>query len=598
MSKRLVVASALIISGGIACAEERTQVTALKAFHRAGQTFLTWNEVDPPVKDEKLSFPKYNAIKKDLENKSPKIRYRIYRSDKPIQSTKGLTPVAETGQLSCWNGLFVGGRDPTEADLVSRYVIAEGKPQLSPATGVYVHNPHGRESEKEKLSGYYAVTVVIDGKEDTAIGDSNSLQSPIEEGQGQGSPVLQSSKEVATFQFVEGPTLRHYVRWEAPPHANRENIPIDFVVAIPKKLAKPAPVGLHLHCWGGTPWDGYGWWYNAEKGTILIASNEVPYDWWTGYHERAGIGPRNRESWKDGVVRPYTQRRLLSLIDWAATQWDIDRTRVFTGGNSMGGSGAPMLAIRNPDRIAWAIGWVGVHNPLKSPTFKESYAQSYGEPEWKIPFEDGTPVWDYFNDAWYLRKYVERETPFITWSNGKNDSAIGWAQAVEFYRAMQETRRPHMFVWGQGGHGQRALMPVSHEQRVMPIDIRTDQSLPAFTNCSLDGNPGNGDPNDGDKSGGANLYLRWDTNCIVDTDTAWEMTISLIDKAPKGECTVAVTPRRLQRFKVNPGEKVKWSNQSQNKEVQSGNITVDRYGLITIDKIVVSKTQNRLRLAK
>ena len=55
------------------------------------------------------------------------------------------------------------------------------------------------------------------------------------------------------------PTLHHYVRWEAPPHANRENLPNDILVAIPKDLAKPAPVGLHLHCWGGSPWSGYGW---------------------------------------------------------------------------------------------------------------------------------------------------------------------------------------------------------------------------------------------------------------------------------------------------------------------------------------------------
>ena len=79
--------------------------------------------------------------------------------------------------------------------------------------------------------------------------------------------------------------------------------------------------------------------------------------------------------------------------------------------------------------------------------------------EWGVKFEDGTPVWDYFNDAWYLRRYPEKDVGFITFSNGKNDAAIGWQQAVEFYRALQETRQPHMFVWGQEGHNQRAYMP-------------------------------------------------------------------------------------------------------------------------------------------
>ena len=122
----------------------------------------------------------------------------------------------------------------------------------------------------------------------------------------------------------------------------------------------------------------------------------------------------------------------------------------------MGGSGAPMFAIRHPERIAWAASWVGVHIPQQSPTFRNSYANVYGQPEWNVTFEDGTPVWDYFDDAWYLRKHPQAEIGLIAFSNGKNDGGIGWPQAVEFYRALQETRRPHLFVWGQQGHGQRA----------------------------------------------------------------------------------------------------------------------------------------------
>ena len=119
---------------------------------------------------------------------------------------------------------------------------------------------------------------------------------------------------------------------------------------------------------------------------------------------------------------------------------------------------------------------------------------------------------------------------------------------------MQETKRPHMFTWGQAGHSQRAVMPKTHDQRIMPIDIRIDQSLPAFTKCSLDGNPGNGDPNDGDKEGAVNYYLYWETKDIVDEAVAWETTVGLIDKAPKDGCTVDLTPRRLQKFEVKAGE--------------------------------------------
>ena len=80
-------------------------------------------------------------------------------------------------------------------------------------------------------------------------------------------------------------------------------------------------------------------------------------------------------------------------------------------------------------------------------------------------------------------------------ANGKNDTAIGWSQAHEFWKALQETRRPHVFRWGQAGHGQRALLPGDDPgERELGVDVRLDQTLPAFTRCCLDYNPGDGDP--------------------------------------------------------------------------------------------------------
>jgi pimeloyl-ACP methyl ester carboxylesterase len=577
-----------LFAAGTVAAARAAGVSDLKAVHRQGQTFLTWNETDSPAREEALTVAVYKALMKEW---TPKVAYRIYRSDKPISSSQGLQPVGEAGPLSCWNGAFpVDGPNPKDTDPMVRFVTADGAAPLAPATGLYVHNP------ATAGKAYYAVAIVRGGTPEKEIA---ALKDPVAETPGQGTPVLQKVQELTGkehFNFVEGPTLRTYIRWEAPPHANRENVANEILVAVPKNLPNIATLGLHLHGWGGSPRGGYGWWFNAEKGAILIAPNQVPYDWWTGYHELYGKGERSQKEWSKGVVHPYTQKRLLSLVEWAATQWTIDKSRTFVAGNSMGGSGAPMLAIRHPGVFAWAVGWVGVHVPQQSPHFKNSYAYVYGDPEWGVKFEDGMPVWDYFNDDWYLRNHVAQDTPFLTWSNGKNDAGIGWAQAVTFYKAMQETRRPHMFAWGQNGHIQRAVMPVSLEQRVMPLDLRVDQSQPAFTKCSLDGNPGNGDPEDGDKEGGVNLYLSWETKDIVDTAAAWEMTIGLIARAPKDECTVDLTPRRLQQFKVKAGETLKWTSTSGGKEVQSGSVTADKYGLVTIEGIKVTKAGVRVRM--
>jgi hypothetical protein len=143
-------------------------------------------------------------------------------------------------------------------------------------------------------------------------------------------------------------------------------------------------------------------------------------------------------------------------------------------------------------------------------------------------------------------------------------------------------------------------MPRSLEQRVLPIDIRLDQSLPAFGRCSLDDDPGAGDPKDGDPKGQINLYLDWETEDVVDEPGRWEMTVGLIDKAPAAECTVDLTPRRCQRFKPGPGRALRWTNVSRadGREVQSGEVKPDALGLVTLERVVVSKGRNRIRIGR
>jgi len=587
MMKQLSVLA--VFCSVVVASAAQPQVTQLRARHQAGQTLLTFAEVDPPVTSDTIRAVELQELRRKLD-RDRKVRYRVYRSDAPIKAVAGLKPIAQLPPLTGWNIDFYGSLRPEHQAL--RYVVAEGQAPVSPGTGICAFNPPAAGN------AYYAVTVAQDGQENTALGPENALTQPVAETVGQGVPVLQRTVKREEAHYVKGPTLHYYVRWESPPNCSVQGKPIDYVVGIPPNLAKPAPVGIHLHCWGGSLDGGYGWWYQAEQGHILLASNQVPYDWWTGYHERYWDGPAARDAWQGGVVHPYSQRRLLSFLEWVATRWNVDLKRTHAAGSSMGGSGSPMFAIRYPERIAWAVSWVGVHVPQKSPTFHNSYANVYGQPEWNIAFEDGTPVWDYYSDVWYLRKYPQAEVGLIAFSNGKNDGGIGWPQAVEFYQALQETRRPHIFVWGQSGHGQRAQLPVSLSDRYMPLDLRTDQSQPAFTGCSLDGKPGRGDPQDGDPAGQCNLYLFWDTPNVVDRADAWEMTVGLVDKAPADSCTVDITPRRVQRFKPEPGTEVRWTNTSlrDKQAVQSGRAVVDQLGLITVPKVCVDKGKTRLAI--
>ncbi len=577
------------------------QVTHLQAQHQRGQTFITWKEISLEATPDTLSVQELIKLK-EHQQKDLGVTYRIYRASHQISSLEGLNPIAEVPSLSGWNSKFYGAY-PKKDHQAFRYVIKDDAKPLPFGVGLYVYNPHTPGSV------YYAVTAVIKDQENRILDSANALSQAVQEEVGQGVPVLQRVETTEKFYFVKGPiTLQYYVRWESPPQVSAMGTPFDYLIAIPPTLADPIPVGLHLHSWGGSLTKGLGFWHNAEQGALLVSTNQNPYDWWTGYHEKyfEGLSMRDSSKWTQGVIRPYTQQRLLSFLDWVSTKWNVDRTRMFVAGGSMGGSGSAMLAIRHPEKFAWVKSNVGVHVPSLSPQFKNSYEKVYGRQEWGLLFEDGTPVWDYFNDVWYLRKYPQKEIPFLTFSNGKNDKNIGWRQAVEFYQALQETKRPHLFSWGQKGHSQRAIMPMfweGHLQkqgRMMPIDIRNNQTIPAFTHSSLDDNPGNGDPNNGDTSGQINAHLYWLTEKIVDEEHRWEMTVGIGPDSPKPDGVVDVTPRRCQRFRLKPGENLVWNNTriSDGEIVQTGKVRADQWGLVTLEKVTISKGMNRLSIRK
>jgi len=563
-------------------------VTELRARHEAGQTILTWKEVDPPVTAETISVPELRKIQKDLD-RTKKVRYRIYRSARPIASVKGMTPIAEVPPLTCWNADYYGVY-PRPEHVATRYVVEEGKGPVPPGTGIYAHNP------AEAGKAYYAVAVSVNGEEREAA----SPESPVDETVGAGVPVLQRVEKPRSANYVDKPTLHYYVRWEAPPRSNVGGRPFDYRVGVPPNVGKPAPVGLHLHCWGANLDDGYIWWYRGNEGAILVSSNQIPYDWWVAHHERHGID----KDLKEGVTRDYTVRRLLAFLDWAGTKWEVDAARVFVTGASMGGSGASMVALRYPERFAYGLSSVGVHIASKSPQFKASYEQVCGKVEAGIPHESGLKSFEYLDNAFLLRKDPAREIPYLSFANGKNDGAIGWPQAVEFARALQETRQPHLFKWGQGGHGERVYVPTvagggdGGPKLKGTLDVRRDRSLPAFTRCSLDHDPGTGDPADGHSTGQFNLYLRWDTQDVLEEESRWEVTAYLIAAAPAEGCSVDVTPRRCRLFRPRPGEKFRWSNVAGGREVQSGEVTADRWGLVTLERVEVTKGKNRIRVSR
>jgi hypothetical protein len=78
------------------------------------------------------------------------------------------------------------------------------------------------------------------------------------------------------------------------------------------------------------------------------------------------------------------------------------------------------------------------------------------------------------------------------------------------------------------------------------------------------------------------------------------MTVYVTGDCMEDSCTVDVTPRHLKQFKPTAGETFRWTNTSlaDGKVLDSGKVTADQWGLVTLKQITVTKGKNRLVIEK
>jgi hypothetical protein len=85
------------------------------------------------------------------------------------------------------------------------------------------------------------------------------------------------------------------------------------------------------------------------------------------------------------------------------------------------------------------------------------------------------------------------------------------------------------------------------------------------------------------------------------------MTVYLYDgdqygrgTAPADACTADLTPRRCQKFKASPNQQFNWTNTSvkEGKVIQSGTAKADKWGLVTIEGLTITKGKNRISIQR
>jgi hypothetical protein len=335
---------------------------------------------------------------------------------------------------------------------------------------------------------------------------------------------------------------------------------------------------FHAHVRGGS-------FYLADAGSGKPGEWQLTMDdftrtpeantFWFGYHEGYDIEETvDQPVPVAGWVEDYTARRMIYTLEWARRNFPVDTSRVYVMGASMGAMAGVFLAMWRPDLIAATM----VNVPLFDFSFESdpnppcqfnagggqrvTCDRLWGEVGTDLRMGDGTRVYDRLNCGALAAGLESRFVPPIIAFNGRNDMTTGWAEKIPFYRAMNVHRAGGTFFWDTRNHTNTAtgaawgpLMDYSYVYR-----FRSNLSFPALSNCSANGNPGDGYGADGDSIGTINGFVEWDAP-LADSLARWKDRLRLRDlptrwgpvvRAPDS-VTVDVTPRRLQRFHVTAG---------------------------------------------
>ena len=185
----------------------------------------------------------------------------------------------------------------------------------------------------------------------------------------------------------------------------------------------------------------------------------------------------------------------------------------------------------------------------------------------------------YMDTVAYVTSRCGQYVPFIGWGIGRFDGFASWQEQLDMVNALKACHHGFAFSWNGGGHSDAvAALGV-----IMPgygTAYVKDKSYPAFTNSSLDSNPGNGDPNNGDTSGCINCGFSW--TGLAETGITWTAQIS--NSLNPSAMTADVTPRNTQAFLPQAGQVVSWTASTG----QSGTQAADQYGLVTVSGLTIN----------
>jgi dipeptidyl aminopeptidase/acylaminoacyl peptidase len=243
-----------------------------------------------------------------------------------------------------------------------------------------------------------------------------------------------------------------------------DDLQVPAWVSRPKAAKGPVPVIIDIH--GGPEGQdrpGFNsrrqFWTN-ELGAAVIAPNVRGSDGYGKTYIALDNGPRRQDSVKD----------IGALLDWIATQPDLDKSRVVVYGGSYGGFMVLASLAAFNDRLAGAIDIVGISSFTTFLQNTEGYRRDlrraeYGDervPAMKAVFDRISPL-----------NLTDRMTKPLFVIQGRNDPRVPWTEAEQI---VAKVRAKGGEVWymlaGDEGHGFRKKQNIDAQREAETLFLR------------------------------------------------------------------------------------------------------------------------------
>ena len=232
----------------------------------------------------------------------------------------------------------------------------------------------------------------------------------------------------------------------------------------PAKINGKAPVIIDIHG-GPEGQDRPGFntrrqYWAAELGAVTIAPNVRGSDGYGKTYIQLDNGPKRQDSVKD----------IGALLDWIATQPDLDKDRVVVYGGSYGGFMVLASLAAYSDRLAGAVDIVGISNFKTFLTNTEGYRRDLRRAEYGD--ERDPKMAAIFDQISPLNLTAKMKKPLFV-IQGRNDPRVPWTEAEQI---VAKVRGQGGDVWymiaADEGHGFRKKQNIDAQREAETLFLQ------------------------------------------------------------------------------------------------------------------------------